>query len=271
MSLNVSSPSPLYDENSNQSVDNSNKKNVSMINSNNPSSRPTLYNANVSNQNISNDENILKYSYEFKIILLGSVAVGKTAILARYITNEFNENHAPTIQANYKVKPIIVSNDAYAKLKIWDTCGNEKFRAITRRYYKDAQGIILVYDISNRESFESIDSWIEDIKNCAPANSVIILTGNKSDLADKREVSYKEGKDKADELGYLFNEASAKNGENILLLFANLTEAMMEQLEKDKSESLAIGKQTLQSIRLIDDSVLSNKREIEKEKEKKCC
>ena len=186
-------------------------------------------------------------------------------------TNEFNENHTSTIQANYKVKPIIVSNDAYAKLNIWDTCGNEKFRAITRQYYKDVQGIILVYDISNRESFESIDSWIEDIKNCAPANSVIILTGNKSDLDDKREVSYKEGKDKADELGYLFNEASAKNGENILLLFANLTEAMMEQLEKDKSESLAIGKQTLQSIRLIDDSVLSNKREMEKEKEKKCC
>ena len=176
MSLNVSSPSPLYDENSNQSVDNLNKKNVSMINSNNPSSRPTLYNANVSNQNISNDENILKYSYEFKIILLGSVAVGKTAILARYITNEFNENHAPTIQANYKVKPIIVSNDAYAKLNIWDTSGNEKFRAITRQYYKDVQGIILVYDISNRESFESIDSWIEDIKNCAPKNSVIIFS-----------------------------------------------------------------------------------------------
>ena len=150
MSLNVSSPSPLYDENSNQSVDNSNKKNVSMINSNNPSSRPTLNNANVSNQNISNDENILKYSYEFKIILLGSVAVGKTAILTRYITNEFNGNHTSTIQANYKVKPIIVSNDAYAKLNIWDTCGNEKFRAITRQYYKDVQGIILVYDISNR-------------------------------------------------------------------------------------------------------------------------
>lgn len=271
MSLNVSSPSPLCDENSNQSVDNSNKKNVSMMNSNNPSSRPTINNANVSNQNISNDENNLKFSYQFKIILLGSIAVGKTAILSRYITNEFNENHIPTIQVNYKVKIENVNNETHAKLNIWDTCGNEKFRAITRQYYKDAQGIILVYDISNRFTFESIDSWIEDIKNCAPANSVVILTGNKSDLADKREVSYKEGKDKADEYGYLFNEVSAKNGDNILLIFANLSEAMMEQLNKDKSESLAIGKQTLQSIRFIDDSVLSSKKEAENEKEKKCC
>ena len=271
MSLNVSSPSPLYDENSNQSVDNSSKKNVSMINSNNPSSRPTLYNANVSNQNISNDENNLKFTYQFKIILLGSIAVGKTAILSRYITNEFNENHNPTIQVNYRVKIESVNNETHAKLNIWDTCGNEKFRAITRQYYKDAQGIILVYDISKRETFESLDSWIEDIKNCAPANTVVALTGNKSDLADKREVSYKEGKDKADEYGYLFNEVSAKNGDNILLIFANLSEAMMEQLNKDKSESLAIGKQTLQSIRFNDESVLINKREAEIEKEKKCC
>ena len=265
--LNVSSPSPLYDENS---VDNANKKNVSMLNSNNPSSRPTLYNGNLSAQNMSNEDNNLKFTYEFKIILLGSVAVGKTAILLKYITNEFNDVHTATIQANFKSKIVNVNNATYAKLNIWDTCGNEKFRAITRQYYKDANGIILVYDISKRETFESVDSWIEDIKNCAPANSVVILTGNKSDLADKREVSFKEGKDKADKYGYLFNEVSAKNGDNILLIFANLSEAMMDQLEKDKSESLAIGKQTLQSIR-FDDSVLSNKKDAEKEKENKCC
>ena len=82
--LNVSSPSPLYDENS---VDNANKKNVSMLNSNNPSSRPTLYNGNLSAQNMSNEDNNLKFTYEFKIILLGSVAVGKTAILYKQILN----------------------------------------------------------------------------------------------------------------------------------------------------------------------------------------
>lgn len=267
--LNVSSPSPLYDESANTSVENSNKRNASMVFSNTPSSRPTLHNANVSAQNISTEETGVKLTYEFKIILLGAVAVGKTAILGRYITNEFNEGHTSTIQANYKVKIVNVNNDTHAKLSIWDTCGNERFRAITTQYYKDAQGIILVYDISNRNSFDMIDSWIDDIKNIAPANAVVILTGNKSDLADKREVSFQEGKNKADENGYLFNEVSAKNGDNILLIFANLTEAVIEQLEKDKSESLAIGKQTLQSIRLPEESVLLNKREVEKEK--RCC
>ena len=269
--LNVSSPSPLYEENANTSVENLNKRNASMIFSNTPSSRPTLHNENVSVQNISHEETGIKFTYEFKIILLGTVAVGKTAILARYITNEFNEGHTSTITANYKVKKVNVNKDTSAKLNIWDTCGNERFRAITTQYYKDAQGIILVYDISNRKSFDMIDSWIDDIKNIAPANTVVILTGNKSDLSDKREVSYQEGKNKADQNGYLFKEVSAKNGDNILLIFANLSEAVIEQLGKDKSESVAIGKQTLQNIKLPEESDLVNKREIEKEKEKKCC
>lgn len=231
--LNVSSPSPLYDENS---VDNANKKNVSMLNSNNPSSRPTLYNGNLSAQNMSNEDNNLKFTYEFKIILLGSVAVGKTAILSKYITNEFNDAHTATIQANFKSKIVNVNNATYAKLNIWDTCGNEKFRAITRQYYKDVNGIILVYDITNKNSFDSIDSWVEDIKNCAPENIVVILVGNKSDLADKRQVSFQEGKQKADKYGYLFNEVSAKDGNNILLIFGNISEAMLEQQEKSKIE-----------------------------------
>ena len=261
--LNVSSPSPLYDENS---VDNANKKNVSMLNSNNPSSRPTLYNGNLSAQNMSNEDNNLKFTYEFKIILLGSVAVGKTAILLKYITNEFNDVHTATIQANFKSKIVNVNNATYAKLNIWDTCGNEKFRAITRQYYKDVNGIILVYDITNKNSFDSIDSWVEDIKNCAPENIVVILVGNKSDLADKRQVSFQEGKQKADKYGYLFNEVSAKDGNNILLIFGNISEAMLEQQEKSKIEPVV----EKQSSKFLENLALTDKREV-LVKEKKCC
>ena len=261
--LNVSSPSPLYDENS---VDNANKKNVSMLNSNNPSSRPTLYNGNLSAQNMSNEDNNLKFTYEFKIILLGSVAVGKTAILLKYITNEFNDAHTATIQANFKSKIVNVNNATYAKLNIWDTCGNEKFRAITRQYYKDVNGIILVYDITNKNSFDSIDSWVEDIKNCAPENIVVILVGNKSDLADKRQVSFQEGKQKADKYGYLFNEVSAKDGNNILLIFGNISEAMLEQQEKSKIETVV----EKQSSKFLENLALTDKREV-LVKEKKCC
>jgi small GTP-binding protein len=261
--LNVSSPSPLYDENS---VENSNKKNVSMLNSNNPSSRPTLYNGNTSSQNISNEDNNIKYTYEFKIILLGSVAVGKTAILSKYMTNNINETHTTTIQATFKSRIVNVNNATYAKLNIWDTCGSEKFRAITMQYYKEVNGIILVYDISNRNSFDNIDSWVDDINNFAPEKCVVILVANKTDLADQRVVSFQEGKNKADKYGFLFYEVSAKLGDNILLIFGNISEAMLEQQEKSKIEPVV----EKQSSKYLENIELNNKREVVV-KERKCC
>jgi small GTP-binding protein len=264
--LNVSSPSPIYDEeNSNTDIDNSNKKNSSMINTNVPSSRPTLNNINISNQNNSNFENNLKFTYEFKIILLGSISVGKTSILSRYTLNEFREDYKCTIKSDFKVKTINVNKDSQAKLNIWDTCGDEKFRAITRQYYKEAQGILLVYDITNKESFENIDKWIEDIKNSAPSNCVIFLVGNKSDLADKRIITFQEGKNKAEEYGLLFNEVSAKNGDNILLIFGNISEAIIEQFEKSRSERSTINP----NLKYMEDIKING--QVEKKKEKKCC
>ncbi len=264
--LNVSSPAPLFDEeNTNQSIDNQNKKNISMLNSNDPSSRPTLNNLNSSNRNFSKDDNLPKFTYEFKILLLGSIAVGKTAILSRYIKNEFLDIHKCTIKCDFQVKVVNVNNTTQAKLNIWDTCGDEKFRAITRQYYNDAHGILLIYDISNRDTFDDIEKWVEDIKNSAPVDCVIFLIGNKSDLIDKRQVTYQEGKNKAEELGLLFNEVSAKNGDNILLIFGNISEAIIEQFERSKTEISEIKK----NIKSLGTPELKNKRE--KIKEKKCC
>ena len=264
--LNVSSPAPLFDEeNTNQSIDNQNKKNISMLNSNDPSSRPTLNNLNSSNRNFSKDDNLPKFTYEFKILLLGSIAVGKTAILSRYIKNEFLDIHKCTIKCDFQLKVVNVNNTTQAKLNIWDTCGDEKFRAITRQYYNDAHGILLIYDISNRDTFDDIEKWVEDIKNSAPVDCVIFLIGNKSDLIDKRQVTYQEGKNKAEELGLLFNEVSAKNGDNILLIFGNISEAIIEQFERSKTEISEIKK----NIKSLGTPELKNKRE--KIKEKKCC
>ena len=264
--LNVSSPAPLFDEeNTNQSIDNQNKKNISMLNSNDPSSRPTLNNLNSSNRNFSKDDNLPKFTYEFKILLLGSIAVGKTAILSRYIKNEFLDIHKCTIKCDFQLKVVNVNNTTQAKLSIWDTCGDEKFRAITRQYYNDAHGILLIYDISNRDTFDDIEKWVEDIKNSAPVDCVIFLIGNKSDLIDKRQVTYQEGKNKAEELGLLFNEVSAKNGDNILLIFGNISEAIIEQFERSKTEISEIKK----NIKSLGTPELKNKRE--KIKEKKCC
>ena len=243
--LNASSPSPLYDDQNNSTnLDDYTKKNISMFYANDTSARPTLKNTglNASNNNISNDENLIKFVYEFKIILIGPIAVGKTSILSRYISNEFNTDHRCTIKSDFKIKTVNINNSAQAKLNIWDTCGDEKFRSITK-----------------------LNIWAEDIKNNAPADCVVVLVGNKSDLTNKRVVSPQEGKKTADELGYLFNEVSAKNGDNIFLLFGNISEAIIEQLEKEKNYLNNENK----NIKYLDELELVNKREVKKKKS--CC
>ena len=191
--LNVSSPGILYnDQTSNSvSIDNANKRNISMLGSIAPSSRPNLNfeEANLSNDNNSFEESVKKTAYAFKIVLLGSVAVGKTSILIRYISNEFDEDINCTLKFEYKTKLININNMEQAKLIIWDTMGNEKFRAITRQYYRDADGILLVYDITKRESFDNIIMWKNDIKNNAPKDAVLFLVGNKTDNIKERNVT----------------------------------------------------------------------------------
>ena len=233
--LNVTGPSPLYDDKSsnNVSLENVYKRNTSMFGITGPSLRPSLNKEypNVSDDNLSFEETMKKKSYEFKVILIGSISVGKTSILSRYITNEFQSEYKCTIKTEFKTKIVNINNMSQAKLNIWDTCGDEKFRAITRQYYNDAHGILLVYDITNRESFDSIINWQNEIRNNAPADSVLFLIANKTDLNKERVVTELEGKKKAEELGMLFIEVSAKNGDNIILLFENISEAMMQNIQ----------------------------------------
>ena len=235
--LNESSPDFFKEkETSNVSFDNTNKKNTSMYEIMEPSARPTLnyVGRSASNDNLSFEEAMKKTSYEFKIILLGSISVGKTAILTRYIDNEFYNNSTSTIKIDFKTKIINVNNMIQAKLNIWDTCGDEKFRAITRQYYTNAQGILLVYDITNRESFEKIIDWVAEIRNNTSNDVALFLVGNKTDLSNERQISYQEGKDKAEELGMFFREVSAKNGDNILVLFVDISEAMVQLIQNNE-------------------------------------
>ena len=265
--LNASSPSPLYDD-QNNSTNIDNKKIISFY-ANDTTARPTLRNTGLNdvNNDISNSDNSIKFIYEFKIILLGPIAVGKTSIFHRYVSNEFNEQYKCTINVENKIRTININNITEAKLKIWDTCGNEQFKSITRSYYRDANGILLVYDISNRKSFENINDWKEEIKNYAPEKCVVFLVANKSDLIEKREVSTQEGKDKANELGYSFNEVSAKYGDNIFLLFENISEEMIKQLKKDES----VLNNDNKSIKFLKPLEITNKRETQNKKKKKCC
>ena len=134
-----------------------------------------------------------EYDYLFKILLIGDSAVGKSSILLRFSDNIFTESFLPTIGVDFKIKTLEFQGKN-AKLQIWDTAGQERFKTITSTYYKGSHGIILVYDITDMESFNKLGDWLIEVEKNAPNNVYKILVGNKADLNDQRVVSYDQGK-----------------------------------------------------------------------------
>jgi len=169
----------------------------------------------------------------FKVLIIGNSSVGKSNILLRYTDNIFNESFLPTIGVDFKIKNITVNNQKI-KLNIWDTAGQERFKTITSTYYKGSHGIILVYDITDRESFDNINNWVSEVKKNAGSNVVMLLVGNKSDLEVDRVVSTKEGQDFANMLGVSFLETSAKSDSNIKETFNILAKHIHELLPESQ-------------------------------------
>ena len=171
---------------------------------------------------------------EAKIVLLGDVSVGKTSIASRYCKNSFNEHHINTIGGAYQQQKVVLNNGSMVKLHIWDTSGQERFRAMTNLYYRDAQVAILTYDITNESSFASIDFWIEELKfKVENENMILCLVGNKSDVTqDERKVSTAKAKNFAQENNMIFYETSAKTGDGIKDLFVTIANKIYEQFKK---------------------------------------
>ena len=162
----------------------------------------------------------VNFNYLFKYIIIGDSSVGKSNILLRYIHDKFNEEFQSTIGVEFGAKNIKIEDKIY-RIQIWDTAGQETFRSITRAYYKNSVCACVVYDITNRNSFQNVKSWIEDCKKQSPKTVFLVLIGNKVDLEDRREVSYEEGSIYAQKNGMLFFETSAKTGKNIEEIFMN--------------------------------------------------
>ena len=154
------------------------------------------------------------YEMMVKIILIGDSAVGKTNIMNKYLKGTFHENSKATVGVEFGSKLFNIENHKI-KAQIWDTAGQEKYKAITGAYYKGSKGAFIVYDITRKETFESADKWINDLKVTADPKINIILIGNKCDLEDKREVLKEQGEEKARAFGCAFLETSALNGDNI--------------------------------------------------------
>ena len=180
----------------------------------------------------------------FKILTLGESSVGKTCILRRFVEGQFFKNQLSTIGIDFKAKTLKIGEHDI-RLKIWDTAGEERFRHITSQYYKGAEGIILVYDLTKRETFEKINDWMTQIKNNTRSNEIsIVLLGNKKDMEEKRVVSFQEGKEIADQFGVKFFETSAFDGSGINEAFEKLTEDIMSKKEiQFQKGTFVLGKQ----------------------------
>ena len=176
----------------------------------------------------------------FKVLIIGDSSVGKSNILLRFSDNIFHDTFLPTIGVDFKIRNVKLDTHT-VKLNIWDTAGQERFKTITSTYYKGAHGIILVYDITDRESFNNIGNWLNEVKKHAGGQVVKLLVGNKCDLEEERVVSSVEGKEFADGLGIGFLETSAKQRINIDESFMTLTKQVYElwpDTEKKREEKL---------------------------------
>jgi small GTP-binding protein len=175
--------------------------------------------------------NMVNFDYLLKYIIIGDAAVGKSNLLLRYVHGQFKPEYQLTIGVEFGAKNIEISSKIF-RIQIWDTAGQENFRSITRAYYKNSVCALVVYDISSRDSFNNVMSWIEDCKNQSPKTIFIVLVGNKSDLDDKRQVSYEEGKELADKNELLFFESSAKDGINVDEIFVDSAKEIAKKIEQ---------------------------------------
>ncbi|EOA18308.1 hypothetical protein CARUB_v10006821mg, partial [Capsella rubella] len=156
----------------------------------------------------------MSYAYIFKYIIIGDTGVGKSCLLLKYTDKEFQAVHDLTIGVEFGAKMITIDNKPI-KLQIWDTAGQETFRSVTRMYYRGRAGALLVYDITRRETFNHLASWLEEARQHASEKMTTMLIGNKCDLEAKRAVSTEEGEQFAREHGLIFIEASAKTAQNV--------------------------------------------------------
>eukprot|EP01120_Amphizonella_sp_Union-15-10_P005592 TRINITY_DN166_c0_g3_i3.p1 TRINITY_DN166_c0_g3~~TRINITY_DN166_c0_g3_i3.p1 ORF type:complete len:227 (+),score=39.33 TRINITY_DN166_c0_g3_i3:41-682(+) len=173
----------------------------------------------------------MSYAYLFKYIIIGDTGVGKSCLLLQFTDKRFQPIHDLTIGVEFGARMIALDNKQI-KLQIWDTAGQESFRSITRSYYRGAAGALLVYDITRRDTFNHLSTWLQDARQHANDNMTIMLVGNKSDLEHRRAVTLEEGERFARENGLLFLETSAKTAANVEEAFNRTAGQIYEKIQQ---------------------------------------
>ncbi|CAD8169059.1 unnamed protein product [Paramecium pentaurelia] len=170
------------------------------------------------------------YHYLFKFIIVGDTSVGKSCLLLKYTEGKFKEEHDATIGVEFGSQVFKYKNKQF-KIQIWDTAGQESFRSITRSYYKGSIGVLLVFDITNRQSFHNIVRWYNEILDCAHEYVDIVIVGNKIDLERERQVSVEEGKLFAEQYKINYIETSAKTGQYVDSVFQQMAMRIYDKIE----------------------------------------
>ena len=184
-----------------------------------------------SGSNLGNDSTLKDgRRFGFKVILVGEAEVGKTCIFNRYTKDEFDSTYKCTIGSEYMLKTYQFEEKYTVQLNIWDTCGSEKYRAITKQYYSGVHAALLVFDITNAKSFKKLNEWIDDINNCCLKNCLIVVVANKKDLEGRREVSRDVIKRfLAQHKGLAFFETSARTAEGVKEMFEKVVEVLFKK------------------------------------------
>ena len=184
------------------------------------------------------------YDFIFKVLLLGNSDVGKSSLILRYVDQVWSDTFVPTIGVDFKVKTLELQNKQI-KMQIWDTAGQERFRNVISSYFRGAHGILLIYDVTNRDSFKNLESWLIEIEKNASENVLKILIGNKNDLVDDKEIKTEEGQAFANRNGMQFIETSAKENTNVTEAFECLVKLMMEFNSEKKAPTTKSDKKAL--------------------------
>ncbi|GAM25092.1 hypothetical protein SAMD00019534_082670 [Acytostelium subglobosum LB1] len=170
-----------------------------------------------------------EHDFFFKILLIGDSGVGKSCLLLRFADDSWTDTHISTIGVDFKIKTLNLDGKTI-KLQIWDTAGQERFRTITSSYYRGAQGIILVYDCTDQDSFNNVKQWMGEIDRYACENVNKLLVGNKTDLVNEKVVDTNQAKGFADSMGIPFIETSAKNATNVEQCFHSMARDIKNRL-----------------------------------------
>ena len=194
------------------------------------------------------------FDLKLKVMVLGESMVGKTSLITRYTNEKFGGRYLCTVGIDFQKKKLLISNKKIV-LQIWDTAGQERFRNVTKNYFHASQGFVLAYDINNKDSFEKMQYWVEEIQSNADEKIKCILVGTKCDL-DSREVQFDEGDELAEKFGFKFFETSAKDNINIKETFEALVKDILTNYQGDNRSSIKLCKKDAKK---------------KKDKEKNCC